>query len=184
MKTATASPPRDMTPSVSHPLCIIPFDGKGSDPALLVGHRIQRFQFDAITGGAEFILHTDQGHLTITYSEFSISRYAEIMADKALLEGLESVERIVETWYRGDEEVTRTERGMQEKKRGSLLILQAAAGLRKYPDFGEYRVVGIRCEGMQSMGFVFSEDATLEDHYGRASRLGDVALKLDASKRE
>ena len=78
-------PSRDMTPSISHPLCIIPFDGKGSDLAILVGHRIQRFQFDAITGGAEFILHTDQGRFTITYSEFSISRYAEIMADEALL---------------------------------------------------------------------------------------------------
>ena len=43
---------------------------------------------------------------------------------------------------------------MEEEKGRGLLIVDAAVGLRKCPDQGEYRVVGIKCEGMQEMGFV------------------------------
>lgn len=175
-------PPRDMSPSVSHQLRIIPFDGKGSDPALLVGRHIQRFKFDPMSG-LEFILHTDQGLVTITYLDIP-SRYAEIKADDELLEGLKSIEQIKETLYVGDEEITRAEREMQAKKGGSLLIVEAAVGMRKCPDFGDYRVVGIRCEGMPKMGFVFSEDTVLEDVYGRDPRFGDVAVELEARKPE
>ena len=147
-------PPRDMTDSVSHPLRIIPFDDQGRDPASLVGRRIQRFQ---LAMGEGFILHTDQGQVTITYNDkIPFSKHSDIAVDAALLEGLKSVEQITDVLYRGDEEITRAEHEMQKKKAGNLLIVEAAVGMRKCPDMGDY-IVGIKCEGMEKMGFVFAE---------------------------
>lgn len=167
-------PPRDMSASVSHPLRIIPFDGKGLDPATLIGQRIRRFSMNM---GEGFILPTDQGQVTITFSDgMPFSRYTDIAADEALLEGLKCVERVTEMLYVGDEEITRAEREKEEKKGGDLLIVEAAVGMRKCADFWEYRVVGIRCEGMEKMGFVFAEDVELDDYYGRAPRFGNVAV--------
>lgn len=174
-------PPRDMSPSISHPLRIIPYDGKGRDPARCVGLRIKRVDFDPVIGSPEFILHTDKGRVKITHLD-SASRYAELKVDKVLLEALDAVERMNVTWYVGDEEMNTEERDMQKKKGGNLLIVEAAVGMRMCPDNGEYRVVGIRCEGMQEMGFVFSEDSTLEDEFGRDPRFGDVAVKFAVSK--
>ncbi len=93
-KTKDPLPPRNMTASVSHPLRIIPFDGKGSDPALLVGRRIQRFQPDRLMY-LDIILHTDHGLAMITFSDYH-NRHGQIAADEALLEGLKSVERVKE----------------------------------------------------------------------------------------
>ncbi len=64
-------------------------------------------------------------------------------------------------------------------QQGGLLIVEAAGGVRECPDFGEYRVVGIRCEGVEGMGFVFAEDEELDGYYGRAPRFGDVAVASD-----
>lgn len=109
------------------------------------------------------------------------SRYADIFADAALLEGLKSVEQVTGTLYLDDEDITRAAREMQAKKGGgNLLIVEAAVGMRKCPDFGEYRVVGIRCEGMEEMGFVFPEDEELEDYYGRDPRFGGVAVATES----
>lgn len=166
-------PPRDMSPSISHPLRIIPFDGQGVDPATLVGQRIRHFQMHL---GDGFALHTDQGQVTLSFSEMPFSRYAEVMVDEALLEALKSVERVTEVLHVGDEEITRAEREKEEKKGGDLLILEAAVGMRKCADTGEYRVVGIRCEGMEKMGFMFAEDVELDDYYGPANRFGDVGV--------
>lgn len=58
--------------------------------------------------------------------------------------------------------MTRGERE-EEKKGEGLLIVEAAVGCRKCPDMGAYRVIGIRCEGMAEVGFVFAEDEELED---------------------
>ena len=109
----------------------------------------------------------------------AFSRYADIVVDAALLEGLKSVEQITDVLFRGEVEITRAEHEMQKKKAGNLLIVEAAVGMRKCPDIGEYRVVGIRCEGMEKMGFVFAEDVDLDDYYGRAPRFGDVAIASD-----
>lgn len=170
-------PPRDMSPSVSHPLRIVPFDAQGRDPASLVGHRVQRFQ---VSMGEGFILHTDQDQLTVTFSEgMPFSRYADIAVDEALLEGLKPVEQITEVLYLGDEEITRAEHEMEKKEEGNLLIVEAAVGLRKCPNFREYTVVDIRCERMEKMGFVFAEDVELDDYYRRAPRFGDVAISRE-----
>ena len=141
--------------------------------------------------GSGFILHTDQGTVTITFTNgIPFSRYADIAADDALLEGLKSVERVdvlleglksgervPEASSIGDEESTRGEREKEEEKKAEgLLIVEAAVGWRKCPDMGAYRVIGIRCGGMAEMGFVFAEDEELEDVYGPAPRFGDVAL--------
>ena len=96
------------------------------------------------------------------------------MVDDALLEGLKPVGKIVKD--RGDEDITRAEREMEEKKGGNLLILEAAVGMRKCPNFGEYRVVGFRFEGMEKMACVFSEDKVLEDYFGRDPRFGGAVL--------
>ena len=126
-------------------------------------------------------LYTDRGRVKISHLDTS-SRYAQLQVDKVLLEALDAVERMNVTYYLGDEEMNTEEREMQKKKGGKLLIVEAAVGMRKCPDSGEYRVVGIRCEGMKEMGFVFSEDDTLDDEFGRDERFGDVVLKLAVSK--
>ncbi|CAD6573215.1 MAG: hypothetical protein ASARMPRED_005938 [Alectoria sarmentosa] len=187
-KDGNPLPPRAMSPSNTHPLGLIPFDGQGLDPASLIGRRIHRYETGMGTG---FILHTDQGTVTITFTNgVPFSRYADIAADDALLEGLKSVERVdvlleglksvervPEASSIGGEESTRGEREKAEKKKAEgLLIVEAAVGRRNCPDRGAYRVIGIRCEGMAEMGFVFAEDEELEDIYGPAPRFGDVAL--------
>ena len=172
-------PLRDMAPGVSHQLRIIPFDGQDRDPASLIGHRIQRYQ---IAMGEGLVLHTDRGRFTMTFlGEMAFSRYADIMVGDALLEGLKPVEQVVGVLFRGDKDITRAEREMEAKKGRNLLIVEAAVGMRKCPDQDEYRVVGIRCEGMEKMGFVFAEDQELEDYYGRNPRFGDVGL-VDSSE--
>ena len=102
------------------------------------------------------------------------------------MEGLKSVEQKIDALYVGDEEINRAEQEKEKKKGGNLLIVEAVLGLRKaaeveavsgaYVGTREYRVVGIRCEGVEKMGFVFAEDVTLDDYYGRAPRFGDVAI--------
>ena len=72
------------------------------------------------------------------------------MADDALIEGLEPVQR-----------------GMREGLGPKGLLIEEAVALPVYPGSGEcYRVVGLRCEGMKGFGFVFAVDSVLEDYEG------------------
>lgn len=151
----------DNSPSVSHPLQIVPFDGKGRDPAGLVGMKFDTFEHDP----AGLVLHcTNNETITIDFWEIFL-RYAQIKADDVLLEALSR-------YTEGEEAKDGGEKG--------LLIEEAAVGMRQGPQ-GEYRVVGIRVEGMETMGWVFCEDEELDDMglgipMSEIPRFADVAV--------
>lgn len=101
--------------------------------------------------------------IVITFGYLQTSAYSCIEVDQVLIDGLD--------------------------QEGDLLIEDAALGIRTtYSE--KYRVVGIKCEGMKRMGFVYNEDKTLRVDGYPAHRLGwthryrDVALQEWSTGRE
>lgn len=164
----------DDSDSISHPLRIIPFDGKGLDPANLIGLRVSHFTHDM----AELVLHcTNKATVTIDSQGSTFSRYEQIKVDENLISALAAAVPEVDLY--GD-----LESAPATRKEGGLLITEAAVGVRKYNGpHGEYRVVGIKCEGMEEMGWVFSEDEEMDDQgldlpLSEIQKFGDVAVNF------
>ena len=131
------------------------YDGKGLHPSIFVGLRIQGWYLDGSDG---LRLHFAQAsfHITLcgwpwpTSVGLSPIYAAQIKVDKILRNGLRSVQEL-------DEQGLSKKTGMAiEKEPGNLLIVRAVVAERKGPR-GNYRVVGLQCEGMSAIGYVYAE---------------------------
>ncbi|MCJ1451009.1 hypothetical protein MMC28_001343 [Mycoblastus sanguinarius] len=122
-----------------HDTKLIPFEGEkhGRDPATLVGHRITSYELEPEYEPYLKLL-TDKGLVNIL--QWSGPRYAHMAMDESLEAALGA--------------------GAGEGKKPGVLITEAAVGKRSGLTAGyyDYRVIGIKLEGMQEMGFVFCQD--------------------------
>ena len=120
---------------------IIPFDGKGRDPQSLVGRKIKWYYksgkgislltFKCYNGNAQFVNPAD----LIDYEE-GITENDDM------------------TWFHFDRNLKTSLASLDRSGRTTCLIEEACVGSRK-DGSTSYRVVGIRCEGMSNIGFIY-----------------------------
>lgn len=149
------------------------YDGKGLHPSILEGLRILGWHYDVNKG---LRLHFHQGSFDITVCGwpwptsvgFFESRHTRIKLDKSLRKGLRSVQELGGQCLK-----TKSEMDVG-KKPGNLLIVRAVIAVRQ-GKAGKFRVLGLQCEGMSTIGYVYAEDKYLEI-YGELPNFHDVAL--------
>ncbi|KAM0805840.1 hypothetical protein BDR22DRAFT_884257 [Usnea florida] len=161
----------------------INYDGIGLHPSILEGLRIQRFLYDP---GKGLQLHCDRGCFRITFCGFprrtSVGPipgwdHFKIWLDKVLQNGLKSVQEL-------DKEGSSKEDSSAEgEKRNGLLIVKSVVAVRMGRS-DEYRVLGLQCEGMSQLGYVYSDNR--DASYRKFStidtiRFDDVALEMKKS---
>ena len=173
---------RDRTASFYHPTVAHQYryyDGKGLHPSILIGLRIQGFSYDPKKG---LRLHCDRGCFNVTFCGWpwptSVGLPAggnvysgRIRLDQILQNGLRSVEQLNE---QGGIEATSSVSG---EKPGNLLIVRAVVAEREEIR-RRYRVLGLQCEGMSMIGYVYADDkdSVRVKRYGRRVNYWDVAL--------
>ena len=160
------------------------YDGIGLHPSILEGLRIQGVLYDAEKG---LQLHCDRGCFRITFCGWprptSVGLgpwfgYHNIWLDKVLQNGLKSVREL-------DKEGTSKEDGFAKgEKRKGLLIVKSVVAVRDGTT-GEYRVLGLQCEGMSKLGYVYSDDRDAFYHKNSWGPPGilfhDVGLEMKKS---
>lgn len=170
---------KDLTASFYHPTIAqqnFYHDGKGLHPSILIGLRIQGFFYDSEKG---LQLHWDRGCFNLTFCGWPWPTSVglpemlscRIRLDKVLRNGLRSVQELDEHGLiRGDD----LDKG---EKRGDLLIVRAVLAVRKGVR-GGHRVLGLQCEGMSTVGYVFADDkeSYRVKNLGFSTRFYDVAL--------
>ena len=176
----------DLTASCYHetiPQPWIHYDGIGLHPSILEGLRIQRFLYDP---GKGLQLHCDRGCFRITFCGFPrptsvgpISGWDnfKIWLDKVLQNGLKSVQEL------DKEGPSKEDSSAEGGKRNGLLIVKSVVAMR-IGRLDEYRVLGLQCEGMSQLGFVYSDNR--DASYRKftvldAIRFDDVALEMKKS---
>ena len=161
----------------------INYDGIGLHPSILEGLRIQGLLYDPDKG---LQLHCDRGCFRITFCGWprptSVGlgpwfNYHDIWLDKVLQNGLKSVQEL-------DKEGPSKEDGFTKgEKRDGLLIVKTVVAVRIGPR-GEYRVLGLQCEGMSKLGYVYSDDRDAfyqKNSWGPGIQFHDVALEMEKS---
>lgn len=174
---------RDLTASFYHPTIAHQnshYDGKGLHPSILIGLRIQGFFYDSEKG---LRLHCDRGCFNITFcgwpwpTSVGLPKASKcrVRLDKVLRNGLRSVRELDERGLIKGPDLDKGE------KRGNLLIVRAVLAVRKGVR-GAYRVLGLQCEGMSTVGYVYADDkeAYYVKYQGFSASFYDVAL--DGSK--
>ena len=163
----------------------INYDGIGLHPSILEGLRIQRLLYDTENG---LQLHCDRGCFRITFCGFpqptSVGSnlgwgFYKIWLDKVLQNGLRSVQEL------DKEGPNKEDNFAKEGKRKGLLIVKSALAVRN-GSTGEYRVLGLQCEGMSKLGYVYSDDRDAsyrksKFYWPKAIRFRDVALEMKKS---
>ena len=69
------------------------------------------------------------------------------------------------------------------EKRDGLLIVKTVVAVR-IGTLGEYRVLGLQCEGMSKLGYVYSDDRDAfyqKNSWGPGIRFRDVAIEMKKS---
>lgn len=138
----------------------VPFDGIGRDPSTLVGLRIQGFTWNETATG----LKTHDGWVIIKFHPEHFSSYAKMWGDDDLRVSLVSTNN-------------------PAAKEG-LLITDAAVGIYTAPH-SHHRIIGLRCEGMEEMGWIFGAKR-LGYHDVDTTQLsmpvcGDVAISVETA---
>ena len=164
------------------------YDGIGLHPSILEGLRIQGFLYDPEKG---LQLHCDRGCFRITFCGWprptSVGwipgfNHYKIWLDKVLQNGLKSVPEL-------DKEGPSKENSFAKgDKRNGLLIVKSVVAVRD-GTLDDYRVLGMQCEGMSELGYVYSDDRdafyrtsrTLISNWQGAIRFDDVALEMKKS---
>ncbi|CAD6573748.1 MAG: hypothetical protein ASARMPRED_006279 [Alectoria sarmentosa] len=132
------------------------YDGKGLHPSILIGLRIQGFFYDPEKG---LQLRCDRGRFNISFcgwpwpTSVGLPERADfrLRLDKVLRNGLRSVQELNEQGLSKGTDMDKRE------KRGHLLIVGAVVAVRKSIG-GDYRVLGLQCEGMSTVGYVYVDD--------------------------
>ena len=161
----------------------INYDGIGLHPSILEGLRIQGVLYEPEKG---LQLHCDRGCFRITFcgwprptsvgwiSGFS---HCKIWLDKVLQNGLKSVQKL------NKEGPSKKHSFAKGDKRSGLLIVKSVVAVRD-GTLDDYRVLGLQCEGMSKLGYVYSDDR--DSSYRKynpqsAIRFDDVALEMKKS---
>ena len=157
----------------------INYDGKGLHPSILEGLRIQGFLYDPEKG---LQLHCDRGCFNLTFCGWprptsiglSAWYHSKIWLDNVLQNGLKSVRELEK------EVLNKEDSSAKGEKRNGLLIVKTAVAVRNGTS-GEYRVLGLQCEGMSYLGYAYSDDRDADyrkSNWLEAVRFCDVALEM------
>ena len=158
------------------------YDGIGLHPSILEGLRIQEYLYDP---GKGLHLHCDRGYFRITFCGWprptSIGLnpwdHGKIWLDKVLQNGLRSVQEL-------DKEGPSKEDGLAKREKGNgLLIVKTEVAVR-IGTRGEYRVLGLQCEGMSKLGYVYCDDRDTDNrktNWEDGVWYDDVALEMKRS---
>ena len=159
----------------------INYDGIGLHPSILDGLRIQGVLYDPDKG---LQLHCDRDCFRITFCGWprptSVGllpgHYDKIRLDKVLHNGLRSVQKL----DKGDPSME--DNFAKGEERNGLLIVKTVVAVRKGTT-GEYRVLGLQCEGMSKLGYVYSDDrdAQYRKFLEQDILFHDVALEMKKS---
>lgn len=176
-------------PMMDAPVKTVSFDRKGRDPATLIGLRVNGFyHYD----NCNLFLFTEAEVIRINVSEHAPTAFSFVKLDAILRDALwENLPGEFPSWVDDVRPQTTPE---SKKKRGSMAIIEAAVGIRD-SEGAEHRVIGIRFEGMERMGYVYCEeyeklatmtdsvvvDATI-DKKGSAVKFRDVTLAEDVDE--
>ena len=159
----------------------INYDGIGLHPSILEGLRIQGLLYEPEKG---LQLHCDRGCFRITFCGWprptSVGllplHHDKIRLDKVLHNGLRSVQKL----DKGDPSMEGS--FAKGEKQNGLLIVKTVVAVRKGTT-GEYRVLGLQCEGMSKIGYVYSDDrdACYRKFWEQGILFHDVALEMKKS---
>ena len=162
------------------------YDGIGLHPSILEGLRIQGSLYDREKG---LQLHCDRGCFRITFCGWPrptsvglgpASQYYRIRLDKVLQNGLRCFQEL------DQEDPSKEASFVKGVKENGLLIVKCVVAVRNATT-GEYRVLGLQCEGMSKLGYVYSDDRVAEyrkfsrENAIHAIRFRDVALEMKKS---
>ena len=120
---------------------VIPFDGEGRDPTSLVGRKIKWYY----KSGKGISLLTFKCHDGIVQ-----------FVNSADLIGYEEgiTENNDPSWFHFDSNLQTALASLDRSGRSTCLIEEACVGTRK-DGSSSYKVVGIRCQGMSNIGYIY-----------------------------
>jgi len=119
---------------------VIPFDGKGRDPQSLVGRKI-KWYYKSGKGISLLTFKCQDGN-------------AQFVNPADLMGYEEGIPENDPSWFHFDSNLKMALSSLDRSGRTTCLIEEACVGQRN-DGLTNYRVVGIRCEGMTNIGYIY-----------------------------